>query len=232
MNKFLLFSIGGALLVGGVAVSLLVQTDSDEMITAEDSDTKVVLEEETQLPTSGRSTLSDLLSRAVDLECNISHKLDNNSSEEVSGTYFTSNGKMRGDFIVPGAGEDVVSSVIMRDDNLYSWSEINGEKYGVKIDINAVEEKRANGEVPDTNEPVPLDAPVQYDCKAWTNVDGSIFEPPSDVIFKDFSTIINTGMEFGTIYEDSPDKAKQCELCAQVPAGEGRDSCMAAFSCQ
>ena len=58
-----------------------------------------------------------------------------------------------------------------------------------------------NGQPRADNGPVALDQSVDYDCKPWNKVDGSVFEPPTDVIFRDFGSVINTGMEYGNIYE-------------------------------
>jgi hypothetical protein len=126
----------------------------------------------------------------------------------------------------------VVSSVILKDQVLYSWSEIDGETYGMKISMEAMNKQKETGQGPDTREPVPLDAPVNYSCKAWPAVDGSIFEPPSNVIFKDYADVVNTGMEFGTVYDEVGGQSAQCALCEKVEAGPGKDECRKAFSCQ
>ena len=228
MNKFLVLSIFGAVIVGGSAVFLLL---NDRPVTSESAslETSVGLTEAPSgQPATGRGTLQNLLGLAQNLECTINYQTD----VAVSGTYFTNQGKMRGDFIVPSAEGDVLSSLIMRNDTMYTWSVINGQKYGMKFDLSEVETAREEGDIPDTREPVPLDAAVDYDCKPWVSLDGSIFEPPSDIIFQDFSNILNMGMEFGTIYEEGGDTAAQCEMCAQVPAGTGRNECLAAFSCR
>jgi hypothetical protein len=50
--------------------------------------------------------------------------------------------------------------------------------------------------------PVTLDESVRYVCKDWAIVDGSVFNPPSTVLFKDIAVIEAAGMEYGTIYEE------------------------------
>lgn len=228
MHKFLWLSIFSAVVVGGGAVYLLI---SDRTVT-EQQEAKVedveIVEERAEVPVIGQGTLGDLLALAQNLECTIDYQKD----VVVSGTYFTSQGKMRGDFVVPSDQGEIISSLIMRDNTMYTWSEINGQKYGMQFDLAELAVAKETGKAPETREPVPIDAAVNYDCKPWVQVDGSIFEPPSDIIFQDFSNILNQGMEFGTIYEETNGAASQCELCAKVPAGEGRDECMAAFSCQ
>ncbi len=228
MHKFLLLIIFGAVVVGGAAVYLLIN-DREVSEIQDDTNSEVeTIKQSANEPVVGKGTLENLLALAQNLECTINYQKD----VAVSGTYFTSQGKMRGDFIIPSEQGEVLSSLIMSDNTMYTWSEIEGQKYGMQFNLDEVKTAREKGEVPDTREPVPLDAAVDYDCKPWVVVDGSIFEPPSDIIFQDFSNIINRGMEYGTVYNQASGTASQCELCAQVPAGAGRDECMATFSCQ
>ncbi|MEZ4195229.1 MAG: hypothetical protein R3B53_02415 [Candidatus Paceibacterota bacterium] len=43
---------------------------------------------------------------------------------------------------------------------------------------------------------------------------------------------MNTGMEFGTVYDEASGTSAQCALCEKVEAGAGRDECRKAFQCQ
>lgn len=233
MQKILLFGLVGVLVVVAGILALLFKNsevadvkngDLVNMETVPDVNTALKFE------AVGNGSLKSLLNQAVNLECTIKYAPEGESA--VEGKYFTNQGKMRGDFVVESEGMSVVSSMIMLDEKLYSWSEIDGQKYGVLIDLKEVETQSQNGNVPDTKEPVPLEAEVAYDCKSWTQIDNSIFEPPSDIKFQDFSNIMESGMEFGNIYEETIGTEDQCALCARLPAGEGRDSCQVTFSCR
>jgi hypothetical protein len=137
---------------------------------------------------------------------------------------------MRGDFVTndQSAGE-IVSSMIVTSDTLYTWSVINGESYGMRADRSAMMATDDASQAPDTREPVPLDQDVTYDCTPWTRVDGSIFEPPADVLFQDYSTLMNMGMEFSTSYEGG---AESCALCAQLPDATSQAECRTTFACE
>ncbi len=148
----------------------------------------------------GKGSLNSLLSRGENLECSITYQNATASDSEINGSYFVSQNRMRGDFIVMDNGKQMVSSMITKDNMMYNWSEIDGQKFGMKVDMTELKKAEAST-TPDTHEPVPTDADVQYECKPWNNVDGSIFEPPTDIIFRDFSNVMNTGMEYGNIYE-------------------------------
>lgn len=185
-------------------------------------------------PSSGTGSLQELMAKAEDLECTITYKKPTLAGgpdvveEPVTGTYFTSAGKMRGDFIVPEAIAGSVSSIIMRDNVMYNWSVIEGEKYGMKYDMTGT---ASVGDAPEAKGPVPLDQAVAYDCKPWEKVDGSIFEPPTDVLFRDVADMVDINMEYGTTYEQTGISA-QCELCEKVAPGPGQDECRATFKCQ
>jgi hypothetical protein len=141
---------------------------------------------------SGMGTLAELRAQDKDLECQIVYEQGNEPA--IEGTYFTSQGNIRGDFLVPleGSQETMLSSMIIGGDALYVWSAVDGQLFGVKTALN-VETTVV------TKEPVPIDAMVKYTCSDWGAVDGSIFIPPTQVMFQDAGALIEAGMEDGTI---------------------------------
>lgn len=192
-----------------------------------------------EAPLAGTGTLATLLERGQALECTISYAPETDEAVAVEGTYFVAGEDMRGDFVTTdAAGEEYVASMIKDADTLYTWSDIEGETYGMRIDLEALPEESAASEQPDTREPVPLDAQVSYDCEPWGNVDRSVFEPPRDVVFTDYSDILDGGMEFGTVYGEAAAgsggaeaRADACASCEQLPA-EARTQCRAALGCR
>lgn len=187
-------------------------------------------------PLQGTDTLQSLLSRAQSLECQITYE-DTEINTSVSGTYFVSEGRLRGDFVSQVEGMEVVSSMILVDEQFYTWSEVLGERYGMRIDLT----KTTLGaeDQPDTREPVPLDAPVTYECQLWLNVDASVFVPPGDILWQDYGALMERGMEAPVLFEDGstptsmtiPGAGDPCSLCLQVPAGPGQAECLANFDC-
>lgn len=147
---------------------------------------------------SGQGTLQSLMALAPSVECSITYEVT--GAPSVTGTYFVHDGQIRGDFLttVPELGGDVLSSLIMKDGVMYTWSDIGGQQYGMKVTIDAT--------TPDTalegREPIPQDAPITYDCRVWTTIDNSIFMPPTTVIFQDMSSLLDAGMEYGTLYTE------------------------------
>ena len=204
MSKKVLSVFLGLVLLAVILVFVSRQSgEKSENIVTDDKNTNSEIEVK---PTTvvGEGSLNDLLARHENLECSIVYKRSDGVDDVVEGSYFTSNGKMRGDFLTKDSGEEVLSSMIIKDGTFYSWSVIGGEKFGMKANLEQMQTVGSDDSKPKAdNGPVSLDQSVKYDCKPWNSVDGSVFEPPADILFKDYSTIINTGMEYGNIYEDS-----------------------------
>tara|TARA_B100000508_G_scaffold59047_1_gene45829 strand:+ start:6472 stop:7110 length:639 start_codon:yes stop_codon:yes gene_type:complete len=168
-----------------------------ETISSEDQAKSEASESEKQV---GRATLENLRLFGQDLECSIRYRGETDT-EAVDGTFFIADGRTRGDFLTesPDLDGQILSSIILDNDMLYTWSEIDGEKYGMKMDMSVVES--IGGEDQVKQQAVPMDQDVQYECVPWRNVDNTVFEPPTEVLFQDFSELLNSGMEYGTIYE-------------------------------
>lgn len=181
-------------------------------------------------PLSGTGSLEALVARGENLECSIRYN-PAQAAVAVEGTYFVSRERMRGDFVSTTAeGDEYVASMIKTGDMLYTWSEIDGGTYGMQINLAELPESSDETQ-PDTREPVPLDANVTYDCKPWPNVDGAIFEPPSDVVFTDYGAVMEGGMEFGTVYDDpAAADGDPCASCERLPAAAAAE-CRAALQC-
>ena len=205
MKKILLISIIAALLAGMWAVFQIFSNDS---IKTEDSVviTPVAVEDKirkvTPTPTSGTDSINTLIALGQNMECTISYHVEGSAETPTDGTLFTSQNRLRGDFLIPEMGADAVSSMILQNGDLYSWTEIGGKKNGMKTSLAELSAIKKNENAPKANEVVPLDALVTYQCKPWLTVDGSIFEPPTDMVFTNYSDVINTGMEYGTIFKE------------------------------
>lgn len=146
----------------------------------------------------GLGTLEALRLMNEDLECTITSKMEDGETE-MEGTYFVSARSMRGDFLTdsPDLSGQILSSIIIDQNNVFVWSEIEGELYGMKMSIPQVSNTELN-----TGLPVSINDQVHYDCKPWKNVDRAVFLPPENVLFRDLNDLMNTGMEYGNIYEE------------------------------
>lgn len=173
--------------------SRLIQ-EQGSTVTEEASDKEVVVE-----APKGTGTLESLRLLNEDLECTILFT-PSTQTAAVEGTYFVSDGNIRGDFLTesPDLSGQILSSIIIEGETMYTWSEIEGKAYGMKMDLTTVDGVTAD----ETKQPVSLNEDVRYDCKNWENVDRTVFVPPSDVLFQDMSELMKAGMEEATIYEE------------------------------
>lgn len=233
MKTFLIWSLVVAGVVGAGALYLLFGNTSEKEVMTSAPNEEVVIKEETPnlAPTSGSGSLSELMARGQNLECSINYAASAVDQTKTEGTYFTAAGKMRGDFVVSSNGQDTVSSLIMNNGMMYSWTEIEGESYGMKIALSELEASKNTQGAPVAQEVVPLEADVDYNCKAWVALDNSIFEPPTNIVFRDFSDVVDMGMEFGTMYEGGEGMGSQCAACDQL-SGSEKAQCRQMMSCE
>lgn len=195
--------LGGAAAVIAAGFLFIIFGDSTTVISQDVTNVanKADVSEETTAtnePLAGQGTLQSLIGLGQSVECTIVY--EEVGGPAVTGTYFVHDGRIRGDFLteVPELGGNVLSSIIMRDSDMYMWSDIDGQQYGMKIDIDSTSEVSAT----ESREPIPRDVPVAYDCRPWTSIDNSIFEPPATILFQDMSALLETGMEYGTVYTE------------------------------
>jgi hypothetical protein len=201
----LIFSLS----VAGVVVLILFlyalfgadRTSDTATSTTEPSSAEQQVVEETKTPQvlTGQGAFAELKDLGRNLECRIQYVAED-MTEPVIGTYFVSQGRIRADFEVPAPelGGQIVSSMIYTDEMYYAWSDIDGQLYGVSANIATLD----TFDQASLNEPVSADDLVSYECTQWEVVDGSVFEPPADVLFQDLSSILDAGMEYGTIYTE------------------------------
>lgn len=144
---------------------------------------------------SGEGSLYSLLNREDAIECAITY-IPNPVEPEITGNIFTVNGDFRGDFVVPTPDltGQMVTSIIIANGTIWQWTDIAGEIVGstqvAQYDTRTLERLVA---------PVGFTNTVQYDCLTWPQVDRTIFEAPSEVLFTDEAS---ADFETGVIYPE------------------------------
>lgn len=153
----------------------------------------------------GKSTLSSLSLLGKDLECTFLYKQDDSvASSGVEGTYFVSGDDIRVDMLTesPDLNGQILTSMITNDSMVYIWSEIEGDTYGLKMSLEKFKSSE-DSENSSLSQPISMDSEVvSYDCKSWSSVDRTVFLPPSDVLFQDYSALMQAGMEEAVLYEE------------------------------
>lgn len=184
----------GYFTIFGGAPERTIEPATENQLLAEPGERAEEPEERTSF--AGAGSIRSLYERGDSIECQITY-IPNPLEPEIYGNIFTDEGRVRGDFVVPSPdlSGQTVASIIYDAPNLYIWSEIDGELYGAKQTQN-----NFTG-LGDTAAAIDYDTEVQYDCLTWPLVDGTIFEPPSNVLFNEV-TEVNANMEFGTVFTD------------------------------
>jgi hypothetical protein len=170
--------------------------------------------------TSGAQSLKELITANVPQKCTFSATDETGSTE---GTTYVSGGKVRSDATVTDEGETTVSHMISDGKTNYIWTD--GEKNGFKMtvpeedaeDISAPD----SADTPVSNE-VDMDQKTDYKCAAWIP-DNSVFVPPTNVTFTDFSQMMEPA-------GSAPSTASQCSYCDNL-SGEDKSACLSAFKC-
>lgn len=145
--------------------------------------------------TAGTASIQSLYTGGESLECAITY-IPNPVEPEVAGTIFTHANQLRGDFIVPSPDMtgQIVTSIIIDDTTIWSWTDIEGEIIGSQQprtdDLTVLERLIA---------PVGLVKDVQYNCLMWPEVDRTVFVPPSTVLFTDVAA---AQTETGILYPE------------------------------
>lgn len=246
MNKGLIATFI-VLVVLGLGSYFLISSNKTEETTREAMPEKMSMESE-KMSDSSMDTkmfsgkLADLLSSGDDYTCEYKYTDDDGSSSEGM-MYVTSRGqRMSGDFAYTDVEGSTTRSYMINDGTyIYTWSAEAAQGYKMLIpdgDFEAYLEDAENMAADYSNDensnPLSMNEMnnVEYDCKSW-NVDESVFTPPTDVDFVDFSAQMEGLMDSlqGDVDGDSPAPGLDCSVCDNVPAGTSRDQCLQALGC-
>lgn len=180
---------------------------------------------------SGPKSLTDFLSMKGTLKCTFS-----DNSNTSSGTVYVSNGEMRGDFQSAMNGTIQHSHMVNDGTYIYYWSD--GQK-GYKMSLASVKSETSQisgAPAPSAANPggMNMHQKANYSCGPWA-VNGSVFTPPSNVTFTDYSSMMqgsSSGISAQQGSSSMHGTAAECSECNQAPAGAARNQCLSALHCQ
>lgn len=166
-----------------------------------------------------KKSLKDLAMSGKPQKCEFKQAVENSES---SGTYFISNGKVRGDYSISSRGQNITGHMLMDGSSVYSWTD--SQKQGFRMEVTGETDINTN-----QNQSVNINQQLNYNCEDW-RVDESVFALPKDITFKSIADIsAEASSEANAPTGDL--KAMQCKACDNVPA-ESRAQCRAALSCE
>lgn len=170
MNKTVLIAIVALLIVGGIGFVVLQKNKSTSSLLGAKTDENVF------------TSIKDALSKSLSLKCEFA---------DASGrqtTSYVKNGAVRADFTAAKAEES--GSVIIKDKIMYFWNSQGGWKSDVPEEqtLPQAREDLPSGQAQGANIVDSLEANKEK-CKPDVVAD-SLFTPPADVMFQDFSKMI------------------------------------------
>lgn len=221
MNKNLPLLIGGLVIVGAVGAFLLLRPQSGGPVAKLDGDDKATVS----------ASFAELIKLGQDYSCTFATTDDTGNSNNGT-VYVAEQGtKMNGDFTMTQPNGTVTNTNIIRDGSYtYIWTSDQTQGYKMKIDP-ASDDVFAGKNDNEAGEQTAFDEneSVDFDCQPW-RPQASMFVPPSDIEFVDFSAQLEVLQEQTGETQPGDDNAN-CSLCNQTPAGEARTQCLAALGC-
>ena len=160
------------------------------------------------------SSLKSLMALGKSQKCEFKSTDEQGTAE---GVFYISNGKSRGDISATYQGQASKTYMIYDNNTSYIW--MDGSNTGFKMAIDA---KDSQSTATDQSQGVDPNKDYKFDCDSW-NADNSMFTPPSNVEFKDFSiptTPTSSTLPAGSMSADT--------ICASL-TGDPKNQCEAAL---
>ncbi len=204
------------LLIGIIALLLLI---GGYFVFKKSSPTNSPGNQNSQAPKS----LKDLFTAGIAQKCTFSTGGDSSAQD---GTTYIANGKLRGDFVTDIDGKSTQTHMIVVSNTSYIW--MDGQNTGFKSTFNPSDYEAAESgdSGKDTTAGLDFNKQADYKCSAWV-VDDSLFTPPVDVKFSDFSEL----MKPAAVTPGEPSSGTQCSVCDSL-SGEDKTQCRTALSCK
>lgn len=210
----------GLIVLGGGYAAYRATTSTSSNATANSNAPAANRAANTSGTASFTGSAKDLIARGEKLECTFSY---DSESADTSGTMFFADGKMRGNFLMETTGQQPVTSSIIQDGtNMYSW--IDGMTTGTKVALATLEDAAASANL-NVNASVDtetLDQDYNFSCDSW-RPDTTVFTPPSDVTFTDFSATVQSITNQGNV--------NACSACDLVPDATAKEECRTQLGC-
>lgn len=250
MNKTYL--IGGGVVVAILIIAGLMMTGKAVDVSTPTDGVNNERNEEMSTKMSMKHSLKDFLSMGDASRCTYKNE---DATAITEGTTFVHNGKVRSDSRITLKKTNAVTTSfsIIADGVMYAWG--SDMPTGMKMELATMEDMKDDTSVDsDTTKETQTQTQTQdyetaydYECDGWS-ADGSVFVPPSDVTFTDYSAMMKqmmgvNGMGSDSMMFDSSGTmeagagggggdASMCAICDQAPNKEAKTQCLIAMGCQ
>lgn len=176
--------------------------------------------------TGGMMSIKDLIAAGVPQKCTFTSTNESGSNE---GTNYISGGSVRGDYTNNYNGKTTATHMISDGKITYVWTE--GEKTGYRMTVpEASPQENTNGEKSPATGEANLSEKLDYKCSAWVP-DNSLFTPPTDVTFTDFSQVMQQVPSSAPAMKEDTSSQSQCSYCDSL-SGDQKTQCLSALNCK
>ena len=187
-------------------------------------------------------SIEDLMAKNKNMRCELMAK---DGENVMSGTTYISGTKARSDYQMKMGEQTVTSHMISDGTWMYSWTE-EYPNQAVKMKIEDLEsDELAEQEDVQSAGIENYEQKFDYDCYNWA-IDNSVFTPPSNVNFVDYTEMIKSFQNmFGNLPDESAvndganmpnlintDKASLCGACDAIPDAAAKADCKAQLGCK
>lgn len=183
---------------------------------------------------SDKTSIANLIKRGQSLKCTFEKDLGEEQGK-MSGTTYIANNQVRSNFELTGQADRETRKMhsIIKEDWVYTWP-VMGENQGVKMKRTATKEENSNGKKEEAATGINPEEKLNYQCSRWATVDKSLFNPPEEVEFQDYSNLSNFQTEVETDTEGSPEinQESACQACSNLPNQELINQCRQQLDCE
>jgi hypothetical protein len=197
-------------LLGGAAYLSLSKSSTNKSMTA-----KVTPQPTASANPANNTTLAGLLALGQNLRC--SFNVNSASGGSTQGTFYISNGNVRGDFAMKSADgkENQISMIRLGDEN-YIWGPALPKGIKMKLSLDKLSANAQASQFANVNQK------TDYNCIP-SNADASLFTPPANVTFTDVSSMMPAETPAGV-------KTQAASPCDQITDATAKAACLKALN--
>lgn len=178
-------------------------------------------------PLSFSGSIEDFMKQSKSMKCILQAKA---GSDIMSGTTYASGTKVRSDFQTKVENQEMSGHFITDGTWMYTWND-ETKAQGMKIKISDMQNE-ANKAKAESQNYKNYGERLDYQCYTWWP-DQSMFNPPSDVTFTDFSEMLkNLQQNLGNLPAlKNNNNQSLCSTCDSMPAA-AKAQCKQSLGCK
>lgn len=225
-NTLVIAALALVLLVGGAGAYVVMNKNASSNSTDSATTGNTMVGSES----SGPMSLKDILLGGVAQKCTFSNVSDNTS---VEGVTYVAGGKVRGDFTTNDGTTTTQGHMIADGTTSYMWMDGQDTGFKMAFDINAADaQETPSDDQSGSYQSLDIDEDMNYNCSPW-GVDGSMFTPPANVTFTDFSAMTLPSSGTGVSPDDGDGSGGIPNACAACDSldGDAKTQCLTALNC-